>query len=148
LQLAAYDLEDRGDLEGAIDCYRAMLAQYGAQAELSFQLGELLYRAGQIEASRERYYMAVELEEDHVEARASLAAVLAETGRKDLAVAAYRGTLVMHDDYPDVHYSLARLLDELDQPEEAFPHWQRFLQLSPQSAWAEEARERLGLTDE
>ncbi len=108
----AYLLEDSGDVEGAIDCYHALLARDGARADYCFQLGELLYRAGEIAAARERYYMAVELNEDYVEARASLAAVLAETGRQELAIAAYRGTLALYDDYSDVHYNLARLLDE------------------------------------
>ncbi len=141
----AYALEDEGDLEAAIDCYHTLLARDGARAEWCFQLGELLYRAGQTYAARERYYAAVELNEDYVEARASLAAVLAETGRTDLAIAAYRGTLALHDDYPDVHYNLARLLDESGENEQAEPHWRRFLELAPLSAWAEEARLRLNL---
>jgi tetratricopeptide (TPR) repeat protein len=147
LQEQAYALEDAGDLEGAIDCYHALLGRQGANANYCFQLGELLYRAGELTAARERYYAAVELNEDFVEARASLAAVLSETGRPDLAIAAYQGTLALHDDYPDVHYNLARLLDDVGQRLEAEPHWRRFLQLSPQSAWAEEAQQRLGITD-
>ncbi len=42
-------------------------------------------------AARERYYMAVELDEDYVEARANLGCVLAETGQRELAVAAFEG---------------------------------------------------------
>lgn len=139
----AYEAEDAGDLELAVDYYHAMLARDGARADLSFQLGELLYRLGQVEAARERYYVALELDETFVEARASLGSVLAELGRIDLAVAAYRGALALHHEYPDVHYNLARLLDEVGKPEEAAEHWKEFLWLSPDSPWADEARARL-----
>lgn len=144
LMREAYDAEDSGELELAVDYYHAILARDGARADICFQLGELLYRIGQIDAARERYYMAIELDESLVEARASLGCVLAETGRLELAVAAFQGTLCTHDDYPDVHYNLARTLDDLGRNTEAEPHWRRFLQLSPDSPWAHQAKERLG----
>lgn len=142
----AYEVEDDGDLELAVDYYHALLARDGARADLCFQLGELLYRLGHVHAARERYYMAIELDENFVEARASLGCVLAETGRPELAVAAFRGTLALHDDYPDVHYNLARTLDELGEQDEAVEHWRRFLSLSPDSPWADEARARLSVS--
>ncbi|WP_235934965.1 tetratricopeptide repeat protein [Candidatus Laterigemmans baculatus] len=140
----AYAAEDQGELEIAVDCYHAILGRDGARADICFQLAELLYRIGQIDAARERYYMAIELDETFVEARASLGSVLAETGHPELAVAAFEGALRLHDEYPDVHYNLARTLDELGRSEEAEQHWQQFLKLSPDSPWADEARERLG----
>ncbi len=51
--------------------------------------------------------------------------------------------LYSHPDYPDAHYHLARLLDDLGQFGEAEVHWQQFLELAPESPWAEEARIRL-----
>lgn len=140
---SAYAAEDNGDLEYAVDCYHALLAREGSRAEWHFQIGELLYRMGEIIAARERYYAAIEVDPDFVEARSSLAGVLAETNQFELAVAAYQGTLALHDDYADVHYNLARLLDQLDRPIEAERHWQRFLDLAPGSPWADEARSRL-----
>jgi len=138
---AAY--EDDGQLELAVDLYRAALAAGGPDAEICFQLAELLYRLGDTHAARERYYMAIELDEDYVEARANLGCVLVETGRPELAVAAFQGALRFHRDYPDVHYHLARTLDDLGRPEEAEQHWGAFLSLAPSSPWSEEARQRL-----
>ncbi|MCM2370447.1 MerR family transcriptional regulator [Aporhodopirellula aestuarii] len=143
LLLSAYEAEDEGDLAFAVDCYHALLAREGVRADWHFQIGELLYRMGEVIAARERYYAAIEIDPDFVEARSSLAGVLAETGQLELAVAAYRGTLALHDDYPDVQYNLAKLLDQLDRPIEAEQHWRRFLQLAPGSPWADEARGRL-----
>ena len=84
--------------------------------------------------------MAVELDEDYVEARANLGCVLAETGQRELAVAAFEGALRYHPDYADVHYHLARTLDELHRRDEAESHWRAFLAQAPDSPWAEEAR--------
>ena len=135
--------EEEGHLQEAIDLHRAALAAVGPQAEICFQLAELLYRQGDASAACERYYMAVELDEDYVEARANLGCVLAEQGRLDLAAAAFQGALEHHNDYPDAHYHLAHTLEALGRPEDAEPHWRRFLELSPDSPWADAAWERL-----
>jgi tetratricopeptide (TPR) repeat protein len=141
---AAEEHEDAGQLEQAIEWYRVILANHGPNAEISFQLAELLYRTGDLGAARERYYNAIEIDDDFVEARVNLGCVLAETGQLDLAIAAFQGALARDDHYPDVHYHLARSLDEIGSTDKATRHWIRFVQLAPQSPWAEEAIERLG----
>lgn len=132
---AMYEAEDRGDLTLAMDYGRAILARDGLRADICFQLGELLYRDGQVEAARERYFCAIELDETFVEARTSLACVLAETGRHDLAIAALQGVLSLHEDYPDAHYHLATLYDEMGQHDEAAKHWETLRRLAPDSQW-------------
>lgn len=143
LQCAA-DLEDAGLLAEAVDMYRTALAVGGPNAEICFLLAELLYRQGDVTAARERYYMTVELDETYVEGRANLGCVLAETGEPELAIAAFLGALDHHRDFPDVHYHLARTLDDLGRRDEAETHWRAFLALAPTSPWASEARDRLG----
>jgi tetratricopeptide (TPR) repeat protein len=143
LALAA-ELEDEGHLEQSAEMVRAAMVAQGPQAELCFQLAELLYRQGDLAAARERYYMAVELDEDYVEARANLGCVLAELGQRDLAIAALQGALAFHGDYGDAHYHLARLLDQAGRGPEAQTHWEAFLGLAPDSPWADQARQRLG----
>jgi tetratricopeptide (TPR) repeat protein len=106
-------------------------------------LAELLYRVGDLKAARERYYMAIELNEDYVEARANLGCVLVELGDLELALAAFRGALRYHSDYPDVHFHIARTLDQLGEASQADEHWKTFLQLAPESPWADEAHQRL-----
>jgi tetratricopeptide (TPR) repeat protein len=141
----ATELEDEGEVDAAIEVYRAMSLAYGPSADVSFRLAELLYQQHDLPAARERYYMTIELDETFVEARGSLGCVLVELGQLELALSAFSGALLHHADYPDVHFHLARLLDELGRPLEAETHWQQFLQLAPKSPWAEEARERLEL---
>ncbi len=135
--------EDVDDIPSAIDWYRAAMAAYGANADLCFQLAELLYRQGDLSGARERYYVALELDSSLVEARANLGCVLAECGQPELAIAAFEGTLAQYADYADVHFHMARALDEVGQTSRAIEHWQEFLRLAPASPWAEEASARL-----
>jgi tetratricopeptide (TPR) repeat protein len=139
----AAELEEDGQLAAAAEMYRAAMAAAGPKAEICFQVAELLYRQGDLAGARERYYMAIELDEDYVEARANLGCVLAETGQRELAIAAFEGALRYHPDYADVHYQLARTLDEMHQPDQAEEHWRAFVIQTPDSPWAEEAHRRL-----
>jgi tetratricopeptide (TPR) repeat protein len=139
----AAELEEEGQLAAAAEMCRAALAASGPDPESCFQLAELLYRLGDLSAARERYYMAIELDEDYVEARANLGCVLAETGQPELAVAAFEGALRYHAGYADVHYHLARTLDELGRRHEAEDHWRTFLGMAPDNPWAHEAQTRL-----
>ncbi len=135
LLAAAYEFEDEGDLTSAIDSLRAILARDGLRSDIAFQLGELLYRDGQIEAARERYYQAIEIDGGHVEARVSLGCVLAETGRHDLAIAAFEGVLSLVPDYPDAHYNLASAHEAMGDQQAAAFHWQAYRALVPSSPW-------------
>lgn len=139
----AQGLEEESQLSLAAELYRAALAAGGPNAETCFALAELLYRMADLGASRERYYMAIELDENYVEARANLGCVLAEQGELELAAAAFEGALHFHDDFPDAHYHLARVLDDLGRRTEAANHWRAFLELAPDSPWATIARQRL-----
>jgi tetratricopeptide (TPR) repeat protein len=143
LLAAAYTAEDDEDFESAVEYCRAILARDGPRAEICFQIAELLYRMGEVQAARERYFMAIEIDPEYVEARASLGNVLAELDQPELAIATYRGALTLHEDYSDVHYNLARLLDLQDRSVESLYHWKRFLSLTPQSPWADEATSRI-----
>ncbi len=143
---AAAHFEDEGRLEDAVEMYRVALSAGGPTAEVCFQLAELLYRLGDLVGARERYFVAIELNEDYVEARANLGCVLAELGQAELAVSAFQGALKYHPDFPDVHFHLARTLDELGRRDEAESHWREFLDLAPESPWALEAMNRLGVS--
>lgn len=141
----AGELEDAGQLAEAADAYRVALAISGPSAELCFRLGEVLYQLGEFGAAKERYFTALEIDEEYVEARANLGCLLAETGQVDMAIATLSGVLLYHNDYPDVHWHLARLLDERGRGAEAEVHWRSFLDLAPYSPWADAARQRLGM---
>jgi tetratricopeptide (TPR) repeat protein len=133
----AYHCEEQGRLEQAVEYFRVALAAGGPDAAICFQLGELLYRLDDKTAARERYYMAIEIDEHFVEARATLGCVLAETNDWELAVSAFQGALLHHPDYADVHYHLGMTLQKLGKTLEAEQHLRRFRELMPNSPWTE-----------
>lgn len=139
----AADLEAAGDLEPATEALRALLQAGGPSARVSFMLAELLYRTGDLTASRERYYAAIELDPDHLEARTGLGCVLAELGDHELAEAALDGVLRQQPDYADAHWHLAGILDNAGRPLDATRHLRTFVALAPDSPWARTAIERL-----
>ncbi len=145
LVAGAREQEEADNLVAAADLYRAALAAAGPRADLCFDLAEALYRLGDLPAARERYFMAIELDEDHAEARANLGCLLAEMGQRDLATAALEGAIACHAEYADAHFHLARLLEDDGRKEDAARHWREFLKLAPESPWHEEARTRLEL---
>ncbi len=63
IELAA-ELEESGQLAAACEIYRAAMAAAGPSPELCFQVAELLYQLGDPTGARERYYRAIELDED------------------------------------------------------------------------------------
>jgi tetratricopeptide (TPR) repeat protein len=135
---AAWSLESAGNLQGAVDLYRAALAAGKPNPQIHFQIAEILYRLGDLTAARERYFMAIELDETFVEARANLGCVLAELGNDELAAAAFRGALKYHPDYAEVRFHLGMLLKRVGLTEEANEHFRIFLELMPDSPWAEQ----------
>jgi tetratricopeptide (TPR) repeat protein len=106
-------------------------------------LAELLYRAGDLTAARERYDAVIEVDAEHLRARTSLACVLAELGDHELALAALEGVLRQEPDYADAHWHVAGVLREAGRPHEAHHHLTRFLELAPESPWAALARQRV-----
>jgi hypothetical protein len=139
----AADLEAAGELEPATEALRALLQAGGPSAGVSFMLAELLYRVGVLTASRERYYAAIEIDPDHLEARTGLGCVLAELGDHELAEAALDGVLRQQPDYADAHWHLAGILDSVGRGLDATRHLRKFLALAPDSPWARTAIERL-----
>ena len=137
------DLERCGHLVEASEAIRAVLQATPPTAQLAFLLAELLYRIGDLTAARERYYMAVELDHDHLEARTSLGCVLEELGEHDLAKAALEGVVRQEPDHAEAHWHLAGVLEAVGEQADAARHLLIFLALAPQSSWCEVARSRL-----
>lgn len=139
----ALALEEIGALDQALSLYRVALGIEGPSPDLCFQVAELLVLRKDYQAARERYYMVLEMDEDHVEARAKLGCVLADLGDWDLAISAFQGALKQHPDYADVHFYLGRLYFQQNQKDKAVSHFQTFLQQCPESPWTGEVRRML-----
>ena len=142
LDLAA-ELAAEGHLVEACEALRAILQSAPPTAEVTFLLAELLYRSGDLTAARERFYMAIEIDPDHLAARTSLGCLLAEMNETELAIAALDGVVSQQPDFADAHWQLAGLLEETGRFDEARGHLEAFVRLAPESPWTDAAREKL-----
>lgn len=134
---------DEGDLEAAIEAFRLALMLEPNNPEVHFHLGDALYRLNRVQAALERYYAAVELDHEYLEAWTQIGCLHGELEEHAAAVDALSVALDIHDDYPDAHFHLAEALAELERFDEAIPHWQCYLEHDRRGPWADLARQRL-----
>lgn len=144
----AQSLAEAGAFEEAIRRCRLALCYGGADAGISFQLAELLAQTGDWSAARERYYMVLEQEEDHLEARAGLGRVLARQGADSDAIALFRGALQIDPNYLDIHFELGRLLLKRGDYREAEEHLLFVRRRDPHSTRAKELDQMLSAIEE
>ncbi len=140
-------LAEQNEITASIHAFRMSLIAEPGDPLTQAHLAESLYRAGNRQGAIERYYAAVELDHDYIEAWTQLGCVLAETDQAEAAVDAFRAALDIHPDYPDAHFHLAEVLQRSGQAESARNHWEAYLQFDQHGPWAETARQRLGVAD-
>ena len=138
---------DDGDLHAAIEAFRIALMLEPRNPEVHFHLGDALYRLQRARAGLERYYAAVELDHDYLEAWTQIGCLHRELGELDSALTAFEIALDVHPDYPDAHFHKAETLSDLGRTAEALPHWRRYLVYDSRGPWAEMARQRLHETE-
>ncbi|HLW80267.1 MAG TPA: tetratricopeptide repeat protein [Terriglobia bacterium] len=135
-----------GDLERrpqAIEAYLHVVEAAPHLIEAHINLGTLFYESGELEEARERFQIAVTMGPQNALAHFNLGSVLDELHEFDGAVDHLKEAVRLKTDYADAHYNLARVYEELGGLVEARPHWLRYLELDPDSSWAEYARQRL-----
>jgi tetratricopeptide (TPR) repeat protein len=141
-------LAEEGELQAAIDAFRLSLFEEPVDPQSHYHLAEALYRKGNSLGAIERYYCAVELDREFIEAWTQLGCVLAEVDKLDAAIEAFGAALDLHPDFPDAHFHLAEALHQTGRSDEAEEHWLTYLQFDQHGPWAETARQRLGLVAE
>ncbi len=132
--------EDR--LTDATEAFRLALMEEPSNPELHFHLAEALYREGNLAGAFERLHIAVELDQQYLEAWTQLGCVAAELGQTQSALDAFGIALQSHADYPDAHFHKAELLHRMNRDAEATPHWQAYLNHDQRGPWADIARQR------
>jgi tetratricopeptide (TPR) repeat protein len=140
-------LADDHELAAAVDAFRQALAAEPGDSTTHYHLAEALYRLGNRQGAIERYYAAVELDREFIEAWTQLGCVLAEIAECEAAINAFQAALETHPDFPDAHFHLAEALRHSGRHGDAQSHWEIYLQFDQHGPWAETARQRLGITE-
>jgi tetratricopeptide (TPR) repeat protein len=136
-------LLDEHDVGGAVDAFRLALMGGPGSPEVHFHLAEALYRAGNRDGALERYYAAVEVDGNYLEAWTQIGCIHSARGELQSALESFRIALSVHEDYPDAHWNCGDVLAQLGRAEEAAVHWRKYLQFDSDGPWAEQARQRL-----
>jgi Tfp pilus assembly protein PilF len=103
-------------------------------------LGNLVYRQGELEEARRLYDRALEHDPQQPEARYNLANLLEELGETDRAISELRVVCASAPDFADAHYNLGVMLVEVGGKAQAKQYLERYLELDAASDWATHAR--------
>ena len=104
-----WNLEREGYWEEAARAYRAAALAGGPEPGICCRLGRILFLLGDYAAARERFFAALELDEDFTDARIGLGRSFAALGALDDALAAFQGALEDRPDDPTTLVELAKL---------------------------------------
>lgn len=127
---AALDLEEAGDIDGAIAAYARVVADDPGYLDAHLNRALLLQSHGRTEEAARAYRDALQA---CGEAPALLynQALLAEDAGGDAeAVALYQRALAADPDFADAHYNLALLFERLGQARDALRHIARYRALT------------------
>jgi len=141
--LAGCDAEETSDDRAAEHCYRQALQLEPFFAAAHTNLGNLLYRRGDLAGARAHYEQSLDCEPDQAEARYNLGNLLEDMGETESAIAELRRVCNSHPQFADAHYNLALILARVGGLAQARSHLEIYLEIDADSEWAQRLREFL-----
>jgi len=123
--------------------YRTAIELDPSLANAMTNLGNLLFRRGDMPAAEKLYARALQIDAEQPEAFYNLGFLQYDRGDVRGAVLNFRRALRGDPAFADAHFNLAMALEDLGENEQARSHWQTYLALDPESPWAEIARRHL-----
>lgn len=112
-------------------------------ADVNFHMADALYRAANIEAAIERYYIAIEFAPDFIEAWTQLGCLQTELKQYQSAEESLLTAISIHPGNPDALLHYAQLLEQMQRMDEALSYWQQYLEYDSRGPWADHARSRI-----
>jgi tetratricopeptide (TPR) repeat protein len=135
--------EDRGDSDTAEHLFRLAIELEPRMAAALTNLGNLLYRQGELHEARRLYERALDHDPAQPEARYNLANLLEDLGETELAIAELRRVCAAAPEFADAHYNLGIMLAQVGGTTQARQCLERYLELDATSDWAHHARSYL-----
>jgi len=139
----ALQYEEEGQLEKAKEYYLKILSSDPNHINALVNLGNIQYQFGILDEAENYYRKALSLNPNHPEANYNLANLLEEKGDIKNAILFYQKAIYEDPEFADAYFNLARLLEKKGELKEAKKCWRIYLELDPDSEWAEYARQRL-----
>ena len=135
--------EEESGFERAEAAYKRAIELDPSLSNAFTNLGNLMYRRGQLAEAEGYYARALQLDPDQPEAFYNLGFLSFERGDVAAAVLNFKRALQSDPSFADAHFNLGMALLDDGQREEAKGHFQTYLRLDPDSPWAETARRHL-----
>ena len=142
LEGCRYD-EQEDALDRAEEAYRKAIEMDPSLSNALTNLGNLLFRRGDVVEAERLYIRALRVDPEQPEAFYNLGFLLFERGELRPAALNFERALRTDPAFADAHFNLAMVLCDLGKDDEARPHWEAYLELDPDSPWAEVARRHL-----
>jgi tetratricopeptide (TPR) repeat protein len=106
-------------------------------------LGNILFRRGDIPGAEKLYRKAIDVDDKQPEAHYNLGYVMLDRGQPRIAAAHFERAISRDPRFADAHFNLAMAYEQIAEREKARSHWKRYLELEPKGTWAEIARKHL-----
>jgi Tfp pilus assembly protein PilF/DNA-binding transcriptional MerR regulator len=132
--------EDRGDSATAEHLFRQAVDLEPTMAAALTNLGNLVYRQGEMHEARSFYERALDCDPQQPEARYNLANLLEDMGETDAAIVELRKVCSAAPEFADAHYNLGIMLAQVGGATQARQYLERYLELDTTSDWAGHAR--------
>ncbi|MFO0892368.1 MAG: tetratricopeptide repeat protein [Isosphaeraceae bacterium] len=126
----------RGDLEGAVKCFRRAIELDPTFALAHENLGNAHYRKGDLNRAADEYRLAIRMDPKSPQAHAFLGKSLARMGRMKDAIPLLRKAIELKPDYAEGHSNLGIALSMDQQPGEAVKALRRAIELDPKDSLA------------
>jgi tetratricopeptide (TPR) repeat protein len=131
------------DIEGAIAVYQQVVEQEPNNAGGYIGLGSCYLMKEDLAAAEQAYQHARTLEPQSTMALLGLGSTAYRQAQYQSAKDFYEEALRIKSDLADAHWGLGLACDALNERAKAIEHFERFLQLAPDSIQAEAVRQRL-----
>lgn len=142
VQASALD-EDPNTYAAAEDLYRKAIDLDPRLAIAYTNLGNILFRKGDVVGAESFYAKALAIDDRQPEAHYNLGYVMLERGDAKGAAAAFEQAIERDSRFGDAHFNLAMAYEQLGERAKARFHWRRYLDLEPNGAWADIAKKHL-----
>ena len=114
----------KGDLEGALQAFRAAIRHKPDYAGAYYNIGNALLGNGQFDEAAANYRRALEIQPDYAEVHCSLGVALKELGQHDDAIASFKTALQINPGLVEAHLNLGSLLLSRGRYIEAWPEYE------------------------
>jgi tetratricopeptide (TPR) repeat protein len=133
----------KGDIGLAQKVYMTTIDLDASYAEAYNGLGNVFVAKQQLDLAGPLYQKAIELGPKKPEYYSNLGFVYYDQGFYKNAISQQHEALKIDPEFTNSYYGLALAFEASGQHEKAIFHWQKFMSLSKEDKWLEEARKRL-----